>query len=64
MCFSLRHIQEKIISIDLTEFGGKFKRQKDIFLCATKGVSLEIEFSKKHGRGLFGGIIHHAKIRR
>jgi uncharacterized protein (AIM24 family) len=37
------------------EFEGKFICQKDAFLCAAKGVSVGIEFSKKLGRGLFGG---------
>ena len=45
----------KIIPIDLAEFGGKFICQKDAFLCAAKGVSIGIEFSKRLGRGLFGG---------
>jgi uncharacterized protein (TIGR00266 family) len=45
----------KIIPIDLNEYGGKFICQKDAFLCAAKGVSIGIEFSKKLGRGLFGG---------
>lgn len=45
----------KIVPIDLTEFGGKFICQKDAFLCAAKGVSVGIEFSKRLGRGLFGG---------
>lgn len=45
----------KIIPIDLTQFDGKFICQKDSFLCAAKGVSVGIEFSKKLGRGLFGG---------
>ena len=45
----------KIIPIDLQKFGGKFICQKDAFLCAAKGVSIGIEFSKKLGRGLFGG---------
>src|SRR6476469_5482606 len=45
----------KIIAIDLTQFGEKFICQKDAFLCAAKGVSVGIEFSKKLGRGLFGG---------
>ena len=45
----------KIIPIDLTQFGGKFICQKDSFLCAAKGVSVGIEFSKKLGRGLLGG---------
>ena len=45
----------KILPIDLRQFGGKFVCQKDAFLCAAKGVSVGIEFSKKLGRGLFGG---------
>lgn len=45
----------KIIPIDLSEKGGKFICQKDAFLCAAKGVSVGIEFSKRLGRGLFGG---------
>lgn len=45
----------KIIAIDLTQYQGKFICQKDAFLCAAKGVSVGIEFSKKLGRGLFGG---------
>ncbi len=45
----------KIIPIDLTQVNGKFICQKDAFLCAAKGVSIGIEFSKKIGRGLFGG---------
>ena len=39
----------------MTEFRGKFISQKDAFLCAAKGVSVGIEFSRKLGRGLFGG---------
>ena len=45
----------KIIPIDLNKYGGKFICQKDAFLCAAKGVSVGIEFSRKLGRGLFGG---------
>ncbi len=45
----------KIIPIDLAKYGGKFVCQKDAFLCAAKGVSVGIEFSRKLGRGLFGG---------
>lgn len=45
----------KIIPLDLTEYRGKFICQKDAFLCAAKGVSIGIEFSKRLGRGLFGG---------
>ncbi len=45
----------KILPIDLTQFGGRFICQKDSFLCAAKGVAVGIEFSRKIGRGLFGG---------
>lgn len=45
----------QIFPIDLSEMGGKFVCQKDAFLCAAKGVSVGIEFSKRLGRGLFGG---------
>ncbi|WP_339649396.1 TIGR00266 family protein [uncultured Salegentibacter sp.] len=45
----------KIIPIDLTRYGNKFICQKDAFLCAAKGVAVGIEFSKKLGRGFFGG---------
>lgn len=45
----------KIVPIDLRQFNGKFICQKDAFLCAAKGVSVGIEFSRKLGRGLFGG---------
>ena len=45
----------KVIPVDLTEFGGKFVCQKDAFLCAAKGVAIGVEFSRKLGRGLFGG---------
>ena len=45
----------KIIPLHLKDFNGEFICQKDAFLCAAKGVSISIEFSKKIGRGLFGG---------
>jgi uncharacterized protein (TIGR00266 family) len=45
----------KILPIDLSEIEGKFVCQKDAFLCAAQGVSIGIEFSKRLGRGLFGG---------
>lgn len=45
----------KIIAVDLNEFGGKFICQKNSFLCAAKGVAIGIDFSKKLGRGFFGG---------
>ncbi len=45
----------KIVPIDLNQYGGKFVCQKDAFLCAAKGVAVGIDFSRKLGRGLFGG---------
>ena len=45
----------KIIPLDLSKLGGRFLCQKDAFLCAAKGIEIEIEFTKKIGAGLFGG---------
>ena len=45
----------KIIAVNLVEMQGKLICQKDAFLCAAKGVSIEIEFQKRIGAGLFGG---------
>ena len=45
----------KIIPIHLSEIGGELLAQKDSFLCAAKGVSLGIAFTKRFGAGLFGG---------
>lgn len=45
----------KIIPLDLTKREGKIICQKDAFLCAAKGAEVGIEFSKKLGRGFFGG---------
>jgi uncharacterized protein (TIGR00266 family) len=45
----------KIIPIQLSQLGGELLAQKDAFLCAAKGVSLGIAFTKRFGAGLFGG---------
>jgi len=45
----------KIIPVDLCDYDGKLICQKDAFLCAAKGTSVGIEFSRKLGRGFFGG---------
>ncbi|MBP2029533.1 uncharacterized protein (TIGR00266 family) [Methanohalophilus levihalophilus] len=45
----------KIIPIDLSQQGGSFLCQKDSFLCAAKGIEVEVAFSKRIGAGLFGG---------
>lgn len=44
-----------IIPIDLAEMGGELTCQKDAFLCAALGTELSIAFSRKLGRGFFGG---------
>ncbi len=45
----------KIIPIDLSEHNGSFLCQKDGFLCAAKGIDINIAFTKRMGAGLFGG---------
>jgi uncharacterized protein (TIGR00266 family) len=45
----------KIIPIHLAEIGGELLAQKDSFLCAAKGVSVGIAFTKRLGAGFFGG---------
>lgn len=45
----------KIIPTDLSEFGNTLICQKDAFLCAAKGVSIDIHLQKKIGAGFFGG---------
>jgi uncharacterized protein (TIGR00266 family) len=45
----------KIIPMNLASLGNKIICQKDSFLCAAKGVSVDIEFQRKLGTGLFGG---------
>lgn len=45
----------KIIPMNLAELDNEIICQKDAFLCAAKGVSIDIAFQKKIGVGLFGG---------
>ncbi len=45
----------KIIPLQLDKFGGKFLCQKDAFLCAARGIEIEVAFTKRIGAGLFGG---------
>jgi uncharacterized protein (TIGR00266 family) len=44
-----------IIPIDLAQIGGELMCQKDAFLCAALGTEVSIAFSRKLGRGFFGG---------
>jgi len=45
----------KIIVLDLGEVGGEFMCQRDAFLCAVRGVDIEVAFTKRLGAGFFGG---------
>jgi len=45
----------KIIPLDLRSVGGTFICQKDSFLCAARGIEIDIAFTRKIGAGLFGG---------
>ncbi|HET9326800.1 MAG TPA: TIGR00266 family protein [Candidatus Eisenbacteria bacterium] len=45
----------KIQPLHLRDLGGELLCQKDSFLCAAKGVSIGIAFTKRFGAGLFGG---------
>jgi len=45
----------KIIPLDLSTLGGELYCQKDAFLCAAFGTSIDIAFQKKLGAGFFGG---------
>ena len=45
----------KIIPINLLDHQNRIICQKEAFLCAAKGVSIDIEFQKRIGVGLFGG---------
>ncbi len=45
----------KIVPMDLGQLGGELLCQKNSFLCAARGVSIGIAFTKRLGAGLFGG---------
>ncbi|MEL7451700.1 MAG: AIM24 family protein, partial [Pseudomonadota bacterium] len=45
----------KIVPIDMAATGGELICQKDAFLCAAYGTSLDIAFNRKLGAGFFGG---------
>lgn len=44
-----------IIPVSLANIGGQIVCQKDSFLCAAKGVAIEVFFQKRILTGLFGG---------
>lgn len=45
----------KIVPLDLARLGGHFTCQKDAFLCAAYGTTLDIAFTRRIGTGFFGG---------
>ena len=45
----------RIIPMDLALLDGRVIVQKDAFLCAAMGVTLDIEFQRRLGTGIFGG---------
>ncbi len=45
----------KIIPFDLAAIGGEIICQKDAFLCAARGTSINMHLQKKVGVGFFGG---------
>src|SRR5262249_35378753 len=45
----------KIIPMHLDQLGGELICQKDSFVCAARGIRINIAFQKKLGTGLFGG---------
>ncbi len=45
----------KIIPIDLNLHAGTFLCQKDAFLCAARGIDVDVAFTKRLGAGFFGG---------
>ena len=45
----------KIIPVDLDTFDQQLICQKSAFLCAAKGVNIDLHLQKKLGAGLFGG---------
>lgn len=45
----------KVVPLELGDFGGELLCQKDSFLCAARGVEVNIAFTRRIGSGLFGG---------
>jgi uncharacterized protein (TIGR00266 family) len=54
----------KIVPIDMSASGGELFCEKDAFLCAALGTSVDIAFTKRLGTGFFGGegfILQHLR---
>lgn len=44
-----------VVPVELGDHGGQLICQKDAFLCAARGVQVDIAFTRRIGAGLFGG---------
>ena len=44
-----------VVTVELAEHDGRILCQKDSFLCAARGVVVDIAFTKRLGAGFFGG---------
>jgi uncharacterized protein (TIGR00266 family) len=49
------HFPGKIQPVDLREWGGTIIAQKDSFLCAPRGTTVDVAFTRRIGAGFFGG---------
>ncbi len=45
----------KVFVADLKQWGGELIAQKDGFLCAARGIDIDIAFTRRIGAGFFGG---------
>ncbi|ELR99647.1 TIGR00266 family protein [Gloeocapsa sp. PCC 73106] len=45
----------RVVPIDLAQIGGTFLCEKGSFLCAAKGIDINVAFTKRLGAGFFGG---------
>ncbi len=45
----------RVVPVELGDHGGTLLCQKDSFLCAARGVVVDIAFNRRLGAGLFGG---------
>jgi len=45
----------KVYVADLRMWGGELIAQKDAFLCAARGIDMDIAFTRRIGAGFFGG---------
>jgi uncharacterized protein (TIGR00266 family) len=45
----------RVVPVELGDHGGQLTCQKNSFLCAARGVAVDIAFTRRLGAGLFGG---------